>query len=758
MSLKEQARRTKAEIMFGGTDITSSMEPYLLSLTYTDNEEDESDDLQIKLQDRSTIWMTKWLNDMIQVSATPEKEDTESESSNTQSGAGSYTVTARSGLNVRSGPGTENSKLGLLSYGQAVTVKEIQSGWAKIDYNGAEAYVSASYISKSSANSSAASTAISGAQVVSAMYTAYYPSDDPIEGGFLDAQDRELKPWENTMAAPEEIAFGTKITIQGTGTSRDGQTYTVRDRGTAITIKNGVYHFDILMSTNEECNAWGVRYGSAVIGGTTAAASTDTATAESEETAKVYGSLRLQAVLVRENWAGDGKDTLLDCGQFEIDSVEVSGPPSTVTIKATSLPYRATIRKATRSKVWENYTLSGIAREIASANGMICMFESDSDPEYERTEQCDSSDIDFLSGLCHDAGISLKATNNILVLFNQANYESKPAVSTIKRGDGSYTKYKLSAGKAGTDYAACRVSYTDPASKQCFEGIAYAEDFNAEADGNQQLEVKLKVKSDAEAEALAEKQLRLHNKHERTAVFTMVGNPELVAGVNVQLSGWGSWDGKYIINQAKHSIGGSGYTTQITLRRVLAEGYSITMLPKVESESSATSSTISSSSTGSSTYREIGAIKIGAITIKLNQSSSVDRGAAAFVAVAISQLGYREGYNNYSKYGEYFGDPNAQWCVYFVSWCADRSGAPIPHYGYVGDVSDYFKARGKYKSVSSGYIPKAGDLMIQGTKHIGIVESATRASVHTIEGNCSDKVKRMTRTYGEITGFCTPWG
>ncbi len=65
MSNANLARHTNVEIAFGGTDITKSIRPYLLSLTYTDNEEDEPDDLQIKLQDRDGIWVTSWLTDMV---------------------------------------------------------------------------------------------------------------------------------------------------------------------------------------------------------------------------------------------------------------------------------------------------------------------------------------------------------------------------------------------------------------------------------------------------------------------------------------------------------------------------------------------------------------------------------------------------------------------------------------------------------------------------------------------------------------------
>ena len=136
-----------------------------------------------------------------------------------------------------------------------------------------------------------------------------------------------------------------------------------------------------------------------------------------------------------------------------------------------------------------------------------------------------------------------------------------------------------------------------------------------------------------------------------------------------------------------------------------------------------------------------------------------DGSAAAFVSTAQSQVGYREGAGNRNKYGQWAGMDGVAWCVIFVCWCAAQAGAPIPTgYSYVGDMSAYFQARGRYRTVASGYIPKAGDLMIQGDRHIGIVRSASRASVQTVEGNYSDSVANVTRYYSEISGFCTPWG
>ena len=69
MNKQDQARRTAVEIKFAGVDITKDIRPYLLSVTYTDNEEDEADDLQIRIHDRDNVWLTSWLEEVIQAAA-----------------------------------------------------------------------------------------------------------------------------------------------------------------------------------------------------------------------------------------------------------------------------------------------------------------------------------------------------------------------------------------------------------------------------------------------------------------------------------------------------------------------------------------------------------------------------------------------------------------------------------------------------------------------------------------------------------------
>ena len=97
---------------------------------------------------------------------------------------------------------------------------------------------------------------------IKAEITAYCPSDEGVEGGYLDALGNELDPNKPTCAAPKEVPFHKMITISGTNTEYDGIFYEVLDRGSAIVIDDeGVYHIDLLMADETEANKFGRRKG-----------------------------------------------------------------------------------------------------------------------------------------------------------------------------------------------------------------------------------------------------------------------------------------------------------------------------------------------------------------------------------------------------------------------------------------------------------------------------------------------------------------
>jgi phage protein D/SH3-like domain-containing protein len=482
MSDKHLARRAETQVVLNGVDISVYVNKDWLSFTYTDNEEDEADDLQIKVCDRDGKWLRKWLNSIIDggalggsvISTAPEgstKTSTSSGSSSSASGGTDkprYRVTASTGVNIRKGAGEKYKVIGKLPYGTIVEVNGFYSSWAKITYSGKTGYIKGTNLKS-------------------------------VGGGGSSSYS------------------GPSSSTKSSSTTKSGST-----------------------------------------------ANTQVQTGK---------GLKISAVIVLRNGNNDGKDAVLDCGQFELDSIDAQGPPATVTIKATSLSFSNTVRQTLKSKLWENITLSEIASQIARQNGMGVLFESGFNPRYSRVEQYQTSDIAFLQKLCHNAGCSLKATNNILVVFDQAAYEGKKAVRKIKFGEeGGYTKYKLSTG-TNNCYTSCRV-YCTTTSGAVISATEYAQNYNENSDNQQCLQVCQRVSSKAEAQELAHKLLRLHNKFEITGTFTFPGDPRLAAGNTVELCDFGFGDGKYIVKSAKHSISSSGYTTQVTLRKCLSESES----------------------------------------------------------------------------------------------------------------------------------------------------------------------------------------
>lgn len=508
-----------AQIAFDGADITQSITPYLLSLIYTDSEEKEADDLQIRLQDREGVWLTSWLNKAIDAASSTTEVRTTTQNS-TEKTSATYKVNAKIGLNVRSGPGTHYSRYGALAYGTVVSITGSKGNWSIFDYNGKTAYLYSDYLTPMNTNASS------------------MPS---VQFG---SSGKTVKTMQQHL-----VSLGYSLPRFGV----DGY-FGSETRSAVIAFQK-----DKGLTPNGICDpkTWDAIF--EAINPTTVS-----------QTVVEKVGLSISAVIALQNPNSDGKDKVLDCGQFELDGVDASGPPSVITIRATALPFTSQIRQTKKTKAWESYHLSGIVEEMASANGMSCMYLSENNPFYRRVEQYATSDILFLQTLSRAAGLSLKVTNNIIVLYDQASYEANKTVLTIRRGDKSYTKWKVGTSEAGTHYTSCRVSYATSAGK-LIEGIAKVEDYDAESTTNQQLEIRAKVSSRAEADVLAAKMLRMHNKYQKTATFTMPGNPALVAGMTVQLEDWGGWSGKYIISEAQHIVSGS-YTTQIKLRKVL-EGY-----------------------------------------------------------------------------------------------------------------------------------------------------------------------------------------
>jgi len=169
----------------------------------------------------------------------------------------------------------------------------------------------------------------------------------------------------------------------------------------------------------------------------------------------------------------------------------------------------------------------------------------------------------------------------------------------------------------------------------------------------------------------------------------------------------------------------------------------------------------------------------------------------ALLEVASGEVGYEE-VRGRSKYGEWAGDPAAQWCAEFQCWCVDqvdqRTGTSLlrnvyPFYTSSNTGKNWFIRAGRFvvrqgpvegwgyewlkgsrSYIRSGdYIPQPGDWVFfnwgggTDTEHVALVEYCTRAdafspvTIHVIEGNNPSSVARNEYSLdsSRIIGFGT---
>lgn len=281
---------------------------------------------------------------------------------------------------------------------------------------------------------------------------------------------------------------------------------------------------------------------------------------------------RLEASIEIKNWGSDGNGATLPCGTFEIDEIEVSGGSSgsKATIKAISSPVSSAARGEAKTKAWQDITLSSIAGEVASAAGLSLMYSLNDDPLYEREDQSQETDLNFLSNLVRDAGGQLKVTHDKMVIFDGAAAAEKEAVLTITPAMCESWRFKTKSNKV---YKAAKVEYHDPELDEDIEVDVEAElsDLSGEDKNERVLVINQRVKSEAEAQRVAKSALDDANKAEVSGSFTSMGDVRLVAGVPIMMEGFGRFDGKYLIKSATHSIG-SKYTVSVDLTRGSGKG------------------------------------------------------------------------------------------------------------------------------------------------------------------------------------------
>lgn len=143
--------------------------------------------------------------------------------------------------------------------------------------------------------------------------------------------------------------------------------------------------------------------------------------------------------------------------------------------------------------------------------------------------------------------------------------------------------------------------------------------------------------------------------------------------------------------------------------------------------------------------------------------------ASEVLALARSQIGYKEGKNNDNKYGRAYGWNNVAWCCIFIWWLMNEKKVPVTKTASCTALWNWAKGQGL--SVSE-YSLRPGDVVFfdfsggADCDHVGIVESVGSSRITTIEGNTSsgnsgsqsngDRVYRRYRYHSQISHAYRP--
>ncbi|MFD4141573.1 peptidoglycan-binding protein [Streptomyces sp. NPDC058572] len=144
------------------------------------------------------------------------------------------------------------------------------------------------------------------------------------------------------------------------------------------------------------------------------------------------------------------------------------------------------------------------------------------------------------------------------------------------------------------------------------------------------------------------------------------------------------------------------------------------------------------------------------------------------IAAASADVGYKEGPNNKTKHGAWYGLDYNPWCDMAVSlWAANSGNASVVgKFAYCPSHVNWFRARGQW--VAKNATVRRGDIVFYSwdggplADHVGIVteDSPAGHDIKTIEGNTSsgnagsqgngDGCYRRTRTRSQVLGFGRP--
>lgn len=250
-------------------------------------------------------------------------------------------------------------------------------------------------------------------------------------------------------------------------------------------------------------------------------------------------------------------EKLLNCGLFEIDEIEFATPPDILTVKALATGITKALRQ-NNSVAYENKTLKQIASEIAQKHSLTLVGEIE-DVRVERITQNQERDLTFLKKLAEQYGYIFKIAEGNLVFYKTEKLTGADAAKILYRTDLS--RITLTE-KTSKNYKSVTVSYHNPKTGKKITATAK----NEKGVKGDTLKINERCENKQQALLKAKAALAKGNNTIEGSI-DLIGNPNLIAGLNVELKDLGYFSGKYHITQTRHFIDRtSGYGTSLEVK------------------------------------------------------------------------------------------------------------------------------------------------------------------------------------------------
>lgn len=264
---------------------------------------------------------------------------------------------------------------------------------------------------------------------------------------------------------------------------------------------------------------------------------------------------------------------LVKAGVFNVDEIELSGPPSVVRMRGLATGVQDAVRTR-KGRAYEKTTLTAIAQRIAKRHKMKLIGKVEA-LQIDRATQYHESDLQFLARLAGEYGYAFKVTENNtkMVFWKTGDLNLQKPIRTFRPSDMMSWR---AADKVTDVPGDAQVKYHDPKTKKLVvygvkEGktTVVGQTDAGKSSSADTVKMAKRAPTKQAAEAMATAELERRQLDRTSAEITVEGDPGLAAGAVIELAGLGKLSGNYTITKATHRITRSdGYTTALELKRV----------------------------------------------------------------------------------------------------------------------------------------------------------------------------------------------